>query len=177
MVKKMLRNKFDDKGCLEMGTSAENDFVSLARELGWAVKRANKEQDINEHWDLEIKKDNKKHKVDVKAMKRMRREDKCVQDKWVWIELHGVRPSDNGWVYGSKADLIAFEKQDSFMIVKRSDLMELIPKVIKLQGIVTEVTQAKYRVYQRNGRPDKISLIEISQLEPIKLVEWKKLVH
>jgi len=172
----VLRNKFDNKDSLEIGTSAEKDFFILAKGLRWSVKRADKNQDMNEHWDFEIEKDNKRYKVDVKAMKRMRRSDERVQEEWVWIELHGVRLFDDGWIYGSKADLIAFEKKDSFLIVKRSDLIDLIPKLINLQGIVTEVTQAKYRIYQRNGRPDRISLIEISNLEPIKWVEWKKLI-
>ncbi len=90
--------------------------------------------------------------------------------------LYGVRPYDEGWIYGAKSDLIAFEKMNSFIIVKRSDLINLIPRIIDMNSLVRKVEDAKYKIYQRESRPDKISLIEIEKLNDIKWDEWEKIL-
>jgi hypothetical protein len=41
--------------------------------------------------------------------------------------------------------------------------------------LVNSPDDAKYKIYQRTGRHDKISLVELSKLEPIKLFEWEKI--
>ena len=106
-------------------------------------------------------------------MKRMQRSDEKVQDKWIWIELHGVRPKDDGWLYG-KAKVIAFETTDSFILVKRSDLITLVHKYVNLDSQVFSAIEAKYKVYQRKGRADKITMIETDRLKEIKFTKWKK---
>jgi hypothetical protein len=87
---------------LEIGESAQFKFKELAEAKGWKVTPANKQQDIHEHWDFFIEKDGEQSRVDVKAMKRIRRSDPYPQDKLVWIELHGVRDYDEGWLYGGE---------------------------------------------------------------------------
>ena len=108
------RNKYDTKDCLNLGDRAEVIFKKIARSKGWDVKEATERQNIDEHWDYLIKKDSKSFKVDVKAMKRISRSNQDVQDSWFWVEFHGVRSYDRGWLYDGKADLIAVERKIHF---------------------------------------------------------------
>lgn len=170
----MERNQYDKKDCLEIGLNAQDLFDKIAEARGWYVTKATVTEDMNEHWDRLIKKGVESYKVEVKAMKRLTRHDSNVQDEWVWIELHGVRNYDKGWLYDGKSDLIAFEKKESFLIVKRLDLIDLIPRVVNMESLVSDVREAKYKIYQRSGRPDKISLIRNDDLLPIKWAEWNK---
>jgi len=170
------RNRYDKKDSLEIGDRAENIFKRMAVSRGWELEDAPEESNINEHWDFLMKKENESYKVDIKGMKRVRRSDQSVQDEWVWIELHGVRPYDRGWLYDGKADLISFEKMTSFVIVKRIDLIALVEKQVDLKTLVHSPGEAKYRIYNRSGRPDRITLIEMDKLNLIKWGEWAKLL-
>lgn len=113
------RNQFDNRDSLELGENAQNKFKKMAETKGWTVTDASSQEDIDEHWDFLIKKDDKNTKVDVKAMKRINRNDANLQDEFTWIEIHGVRPNDEGWLYGGKADHLAFETKTGFIIVIR----------------------------------------------------------
>ena len=109
----------------------------------------------------------------MKAMKRIQRSDNDVQDEWTWIELHGVRPHDDGWLHG-EAKIIAFETRESFILVKRKDLIDLVHKYVNFDTLVEYARDAKYSVYQRKGRADKITLIETEKIREIIYAEWEK---
>jgi len=168
------RNQYDNRDCLEMGDNAQAVFRHIAQSRGWGVSPASSQEDIDDHWDLQIARGSKQYKVDVKSMKRLSRYDAEVQDEWVWIELHGVRANDAGWLYGGKADLIAFEKQRSFIIVMRTRLVNLIPDLVNMNTLVRSPREAKYQIYNRPGRPDRITLIQTEKLNNIKWNEWPK---
>ncbi len=170
------RNKYDRKDSLELGETAESQFAELARQKGWQVTKAPGRRDRDEHWDFLIQKSEQKFRVDVKARKRISRHDASLQDHWIWIELHGVRKDDPGWLYGGKSDLIAFETKDSFVIARRADLSTLVEKLVDLNCIVSRPMDAKYKVYSRPGRPDRITLIELQKLKTLKIAEWKKVI-
>ena len=105
----------------------------------------------------------------------MSRKDPGVQDIWLWVELHGVRSYDRGWLYAGKSDLIAIERRTSFLIVKRNDLIKLSEKLIDKTSRVFSARNAKYKIYQRTGRPDIISMIEIEKLKTIEWDIWQKI--
>jgi hypothetical protein len=168
------RNRYDRKDSLELGDSAEARFTASARQNGWDVARAESRQDIDEHWDVIIRRGSEIYRVDVKAMKRVARSDRAAQADWIWIELHGVRENELGWLYGGKADLIAFERPESFALVARAELIALVERTVDFRKRVFSPALAKYKIYQRRGRPDQLSLIEASQLDPIQWSEWKK---
>jgi len=170
------RNQFDTQDCLERGERAETQFARIAISHGWKVTAAVGRQDIDEHWDVLIEKEGARYRVDVKAMKRIRRHDALTQDEWVWIELLGVREKDRGWLYGGKADWIAFERRQSFVIVPRAVLASLVLTLVDPQARVTLPELARYKVYQRPHRPDKLTLIETTQLDKIKIEEWEKII-
>ena len=168
------RNKYDKRGCLEIGQKAEGVFAGIAAKKGWRVAAASNYANINDHWDLLIEKGAAKYRVDVKGMKRLSRRDSDVQDEWIWIELHGVRERDRGWLYDGKAELMAFEKKGSFVIVKRDDLIELVEHLVDMNATVYTAKAARYKVYSRPGRPDRITMIETKKLAGISWDEWPK---
>ena len=110
--------------------------------------------------------------MEVKSQKRIRRGDKTEQADFTWVELRNVR-GKVGWLFG-KADLIAFEKETSFLFVKRLDLLAVINKKVNLVAKVHTPTDAVYKIYIREGRKDKITLLPTRDIEEIKFTEWKK---
>ena len=157
-----------------MGDQAETDFSYLAKRRGGEVKEANREENINKHWDFKISENQAEHRVDVKARKRILRHSQSVQDEWIWIELHGVRPYDEGWLYAGIADLLAFETHQSYVIVKRDDLILKVDDVVDKDSMVTKSSECKYKVYSRPGRPDLLSFINIRDIREITWEEWIK---
>lgn len=166
------RNKFDTKDSLELGEHAENLFIVLAVRSGWKVSASSKDENIDDHWDYLIEKAGEVIKVEVKSQKRIRRGDKTEQTDFTWVELRNVR-GKVGWLFG-KADLIAFEKESSFLFVKRLDLLAVVNKKVNLVAKVRTPADAVYKIYIREGRKDKITLLPTSDVEEIKFMEWKK---
>ncbi|MBC7876500.1 MAG: hypothetical protein H7Y59_04950 [Anaerolineales bacterium] len=168
------RNKFDKKDSLELGENAEQLFIVLAVKSGWKISASSKDENIDEHWDYLIEKENDTFKVEVKSRKRVSRSDEGLQSDKTWVELHGVRPKDTGWLFG-KADLIAFEKEKSFIFVKRLDLLAVVNKKVNLVAKVREAKDALYKIYTRPGRKDKLTLLLTQDIEEIKFMEWNKI--
>jgi hypothetical protein len=165
------RNQYDHKDSFELGERAESLFFKLALELGWKVSPSSKDENINAHWDYQIEKESQIFKVEVKSRKRISRSDDSLQSEFTWVELHGVRPNDNGWLFG-KADLIAFEKETSFILVKKLDLLNVINKKVDLVAKVRDPKDAVYKIYTREGRKDKLTLLPMDDIEAIKFMEW-----
>lgn len=166
------RNKFDKKDSLELGENAEHLFILLAVKLGWKISASSKDENIDEHWDFLIEKVKESFKVEVKSKKRIKRSDKDEQNELTWVELRNVR-GKIGWLFG-KADLIAFEKEKSFLFVKRLDLLALVNKKVDLVKKVSNPKDALYKIYTRVGRKDKLTLIPTKDIEEIKFMEWDK---
>lgn len=164
------RNKYDRMDSFELGRDAESRFASLARKRGWTVTEASTTGNIEEHYDFEISKSTNHFRVDVKSKKRVSRKTGDVQDDLIWIEFRNVRDT-KGWLFGD-ADLIAFENQNGFKIVERRALVKVINKHVKIHAKVEKPEDALYKVYTRPGRPDEITLIKASDLDPILWDEW-----
>ena len=54
------------------------------------------------------------------------------------------------------------------------DLIKKIAMLVDFSSIVSDSAKAQYKVYRRQDRFDKISLIETKHLDSIKWDEWKK---
>jgi site-specific DNA-methyltransferase (adenine-specific) len=85
-----------------------------------------------------------------------------------------VREYDRGWLYDGKAELIAFEKEGAFLIVRRDDLIKLVGQLVDMNTTVYSAKDARYKVYSRPKRPDKITIIETEKLKSIEWDEWPK---
>lgn len=174
MFTKNSRNRYNKKDSLELGRRAEDAFARLAVKHGFKTRPATKEEDIDGHFDFVIERNGKSHKVDVKSLKRIKREDKELQAEFLWIELHSVRKDNKGWLYAGHADLIAFELTQSFRLVARLDLIALAEKLVDVEAKVSLPKDALYKVYSRKSRPDLLTMIKSEDLLGIKHVDWKK---
>ena len=159
---------------VKTGEFTERQLEILATKKGYIVTKSTKKQDIHEHIDyiFEDSTRTKKLTVDVKARKRISRDGEQ-QDEWMWVEFKNVLGLI-GWLYG-KADLIAFELENDFIIVKRKDLLDLCEKIVDKTKIVTSAKLAKYVGYKRFKRKDLISLINISDIKSLKHEIWQKI--
>jgi hypothetical protein len=169
-----VRNQYDRKDCLELGQKAEDIFAKLATERGWEIKSASAGENIDDHFDFRMRKDKEILKVEVKGKKRIDRSDANPQEELVWIELHGVRIHDAGWLFG-KADLIAFQMDASFRIVKRLDLVALVCKMIDYKSKVNSPKDALYKAYSRAGRSDILTMLRSEDLKQVLWAEWEYL--
>jgi hypothetical protein len=166
------RNRFDIKDSLTQGNHAEDLFILTAVKDGWKISASTKEQNIDEHWDFLIEKEDQTYMVEVKSEKRIERSDGKAQGNFIWVELRNVR-GKVGWLFG-KADLIAFETANSFVFVQRRDLLTVVNQKVDLVSKVTSAKEALYKIYTRSGRKDKLTLLPISDIKPIIFMEWKK---
>ena len=162
--------------------ATQEEFGRWAQARGWTVMLASADQDRGEHWDLCITRESEAYRVDVKAQSRIRRRDAVAQDDWHWVELRGV--VDDGWLFGGKADLIAFQTRDSFVLVRRATLIAHVCHHLAPEDQASEQRRAEYRVYHRkdaaaraSARPtgsDRgvLTLIPTNRLRLIAWDEW-----
>lgn len=142
----------DTRGALERGNKAEQRFRELAEKNEWMWKDATDEEDIHSHIDCYIQKDGAEFAVDVKAVGAPH---KYLQGK-VWIEIRNVQ-GNAGWLYG-KADLIAFERENGFLMVDREVLRKWIEDNVDRE-YVNDRTKALMKVYTRPNRKDMITMV------------------
>jgi hypothetical protein len=166
------RNKFDKKDSLELGEKAENLFILLAVRMGWKVSASSNHENIHDHWDYLIERKTESYKVEVKSKKRLRRNEDTPQQNFIWVELKNVR-GELGWLFG-KADLIAFEREKNFLIIQKNDLKKMVKEKVDLKSKAKNANDALYKIYQREGRKDKLTLLPIKDIEEIKFMEWAK---
>jgi len=135
-----------------MTNKTEIKFASLFKNF----KEATKKENIYDHIDLTVD----GMTVDVKGMKKLNRDDADVNPDIHWIEFQNVR-GDKGWVYG-KADYIAFETPDGFIMIDRISLLEWCREMITDRKIKDK--KELYKLYSRKGRKDVISLVRTEDL-------------
>lgn len=111
---------------------------------------SNSTEDQLEHWDV---------KFDVKGLKKIRRIDDNVNENLHYIEIKGITGKD-GWAYGS-ADFFAFELIKYWVFVYKKDLQLFISN-----NIIKEYCDSPqlYKLYQRRGRKDVLTLITLADL-------------
>jgi hypothetical protein len=168
-----MRNRYDNHNCLEHGNNAEDIFNLTAQKNGYETMPSNNKENINSHIDIWLTKNNITVGVDVKSSKRISRNDLNTQHNLIWIELHSVRANNKGWLYDGKADFIAFEQKYTFIIIKREELIRLIPLHTK-KIVVSSPTQAKGNIYRRPNRLDMLTLIDADVILPHATI-WTKI--
>jgi penicillin-binding protein-related factor A (putative recombinase) len=148
----------------EKGRIVEENFAKHLENPVWA----NKQQDMFEHWDLQGTFKGKLLKFDVKGMKKKNRFDNKFQDDIAWIEGTNVWGKP-GWIKG-KADYICFERNDYWLVVNREELYNFVVEKVKENG--AQQGKGIYKVYQREGRQDKITMVPFEDIE--KLIDIHK---
>lgn len=136
-------------------------FQAVERKFAGALDMFNKisfassDEDIYQHWDVKID-----IKIDVKAMKKINREDLEPNENIHYVEIKNVH-GNKGWLYGD-ADYFAFEMKDYYVMVSK----------IKLQAMIADKCKEKikcakptlYQLYSREGRNDMMTLVKTVDL-------------
>lgn len=149
------------------GQAVEREFERLLRQRDPHFRRATKEQQFK-HIDFVTSFGT----VDVKARKRLHRA-KNLQEEKLWLEFRNVQ-GKHGWLTSPHLDVLAFERDDCFVLVKRLSLLELADNLCDLSHHVDSSDKAHYRAYTRKGRRDLLSVIAMSDLNLIPTVTWTK---
>jgi hypothetical protein len=159
---------------IKRGDEAEESF----KKLFTFVKRATKEEDILQHWDLEVIIEDKNVKVDVKALKNEDRYDPYPNENFHWVEIQNVN-GDTGWLYGN-SDLIAFETIDYFILVGTLKLRKFLEKKLNykqkdIPNIQPANVKDPYSFYRRKDRKDIVVKVKTVDLMHIKYLSVKKI--
>lgn len=151
---------------MKRGKAAEDRFVKMAEARGFTVAHSRKNDDIFRHIDFIVVQPNPvggegvAKFVDVKARKRISRNDEDAQDQEIWLEIKNVG-GNNGWVYSE--GYVAFENLKGFVIVEKATLRRLIDELVSNE-LVTSATNALYKRYSRRGRKDLLTRVRISDI-------------
>ena len=146
------------------GLETELRFCDYMNVCGFQAVKVGPAYDIKHHYDININAN-----IEIKGMKALRRGDPA-QDQYHWLEIQGVQ--DDGWIYNSHADLIAFETKETWIFIKPSSLIDFIQRFVQHEYVDSPI-KAEYKLYRRNGRNDAISLIPTDDLRSIGM-EWTK---
>lgn len=168
------RNRFDYSGqCSDMGSEAEQLFAEIAEKKLWTVTKATRKQQFD-HIDVFLENPKaEKYAIDVKARKKINRKDSDCTDDLLWVEFKNVAGKD-GWLKG-KANYIAFERENDFVIVQRESLLNLCHSLINFKKVVDKSQDALYSIYRRKNRQDEISIIKFSDiLNNLSFAIWEK---
>jgi hypothetical protein len=146
------------------GLETELRFKDFINNHGFNAIKVGPAYDIHHHFDINISAN-----IEIKGMKALRRGEET-QDEWHWLEIRGVR--DEGWIYGSHADIIAFETKKSWILVRPTSLIDYVQRFVE-HTFVDKPILAQYKLYQRHNRDDAITLVSTDDLRRIGL-EWSK---
>jgi len=160
----MKTTDFIDTPCWNRGQGVEESFQNLLKGKGIKYRPATLEEQYK-HYDYITDRGT----IDVKARKRIRRNDNTEQDELVWLEFKNIHGS-RGWL-ASDVDYIAFERENDFVIVRRIYLYDMALKKCELDDRVTRSSEALYKGYQRKGAQDLISMIKMQDVLDLQAVQ------
>jgi hypothetical protein len=146
---------------LEKGENVESKFAKDCDEF---VRAATRSEDFYRHWDVIVKINNEKMKVDVKGIKRIKRNEP-LNENIHWIEVKRSK-EHLGWLYG-EADCFAFEMNDKWIVVGKKSLQDFIA-----QNTIKEYKDVA-TLYHLYKRPSKL----FNGVSVLTLVESEKLIE
>lgn len=133
-----------------MSKNKETEFADLFPKED--LRYPSREQDMFEHWDIEVR----GIKFDIKALKKINRRDSDTTNLFNFLEIKNVR-GNVGWVYGD-ADAFAFETQNKWILVYKKDIQSLISEKVQKEW-VQKSSECLYKLYRRSGRKDCITMV------------------
>jgi hypothetical protein len=162
-LKRALKSNITEKykETFENGKRAEKRFTEFCEKREIKYIKTDKATDIRYKTDFFIFKNNNKITVDVKAIKKDSRYSKS-NSKIQWLEFQNIYGS-KGTLY-SDVDLIAFESENSFIIVNKKSLLKYAEELKKKAKIVYNINDALYNLYQRKNTKDLVMKVNIDDI-------------
>jgi len=141
-------NTWDQKqtkfsSAFEMGNKAENEFAKILKDKYNITTRHGTTIEDKSHKDFFFEVNGKECSCDVKAMKKLTRDDLEADKDHVYVELlnqHGYC----GWLYGSQ-NYMAFENVDGFYLVRTDELRKLVEMRIDMNSIPHKTSSLKFK--------------------------------
>ena len=124
------------------------------------IRTATLYEDKNKHIDVVCSHGNTSVTFDVKEQKKIHRYDDNPSDIYTWVELQN-NYGGKGWLYGEEKYL-AFEKGNTFIIVDRNKLLNLVIENKKEPILYRNKILTPYMQYQRKDYGN----LDISVLVP-----------
>lgn len=149
------------------GQVVESDFSKLLEIRNISFRKATKQEQFK-HIDYSTSIGT----IDVKAQKRISRSDSSEQEEFIWLEFKNVQ-GNKGWLSGV-TDIIAFERANDFVLVRRKDLFLWAHGKCDLNTLVTNSRDALYKGYTRRGRKDLISIVKMVDIMGLYHRIWSK---
>lgn len=154
------------------GKIVESQFGDIMARYAEKIEPASKEDDMKKHIDIYFHQkpndrlfntNKEKIRIDVKGLKRHNQTDELSNPEIHWIELLNVNGKD-GWLYG-QADYFAFEQPDTWVIVKRTKVVQLCDEKIVDENLYN-YKNGFYTLYRRekHNRLDIITEVPSSDL-------------
>lgn len=134
-----------------------NAFISYMKKnhKGIRWRKATNEEDAKKHIDIWIWLNKKWYSFDIKGRKKLNQKDSDYNDEAILLELLNV-DGENGWLLGEE-DLLAFRnKDDSFLIVDRLDLLEI--SYSKIDGWEKGFNKLREKFLENNGNIQEIPI-------------------
>lgn len=157
----------DFKQSWERGQKLENEFYEILKLRDPNARRATPQEQYK-HIDFSTKFGT----IDVKSKKRIGRSDIDEQETIVWLEYKNVQGRE-GWLV-SNVDILAFERDDDFILVRRKELQRMADKKCNLNDMVEKSCDALYKGYTRTGRKDLITQVKMKDIMKLNNRLWSK---
>ena len=148
--------RYDNRAFFLKGKENEKRFRDL---IGQGMRESTPQEDSVQKFDMTMT-----LKIDFKGMKRKNRAEGLNQNIH-WIECKNVQ-GKLGWLYGN-ADMFVFEIENYYITVWKDDLQELVKKrVVKEfnEDGTPKYSKELFRLYQRRGRKDIITMVPTVEL-------------
>jgi len=155
------------------GLKSEKLFKEIAISYGFEILDVYNYYDFVERWEVLLKKDGKKARVQVKGLKDAHKFG------YTWLELT-KDDGTYGWLYG-KADVLAIRLSDRFNIYRMCSLRKLVDEKVdntrpilkakpKKENDKIDYEYMKFRKYNGFGRRDDTTVIvSLEDIEHCKL--------
>jgi hypothetical protein len=152
-----IQNFFNSQQCTRRGDDAERLFLAAMERRGWRPLAISYADNYQKHVDFRLFKDGQMLRVDVKAMRALRRNG-ALQNALMFVEMH-----KSGWMLGGQADVIAQQvSATSFALLDRAKLAAFaLEEVDTAAPLVPWPEQSYRRLYRRAGKSHElISLVD-----------------
>ncbi len=170
----MYQNKHDISGLNAIdGNNAEELFRKLAEDQGYKVVDATKIEQFA-HIDFWLEKDGQRWSFEIKARKKVSRQDDGYRDDLTWLEFKNVQGKDGWLVDKNGAQTLSFEQENEFIIVDRIKLLELAKKLVNFDIVVDKAKKSLNVTFRRFRRKDLLSLVETQEIRKIANKIWQK---
>lgn len=154
-------HEWENSEAWKRGQKVEKEFAKLLEFRDPNFKKANLEEQ-RQHFDYITFFGT----IDVKSQNAWNK-------NYVWLEIKNV-VGGNGWLCG-QTDIIAFERDKYFLLVKRRRLLELVYEKCDLTKTVTDKLRALYKCYTRAKRKDLLTLVRWEDVLNLPHQKWNKL--